>query len=141
MEVKKLEVEGKDNGTCFGCGKENPIGLKLNVKNDNGKARAVFIPGEFHQGWGNIVHGGLLYVAMDEVGGYAVLYNGVKEAVTAKSDTRFFTPARIGEELEVTATVTKMSSRLIETETTIQTRTGTLIATNHSLWYKASSSY
>lgn len=82
------------------------------------------------------MHGGLLYTIMDEIGGYALLFAGVERAVTAKSDTRFFTPARVGERLAISATVTKMTSRLLETETSIQTEDGTLIATNHSLWYR-----
>jgi hypothetical protein len=34
----------KSLAMCFGCGEENPIGLKLKFKWDNGTARAEFTP-------------------------------------------------------------------------------------------------
>ena len=137
MELPKLEINDKDEGLCYGCGKDNPIGLKLQFVNDEGVARAQFIPGLFHQGWSDVTHGGILYALLDEAGGYALLYGGMNYCVTAKSEVRFNSPARINEPMQISARITRKTSRLVETEAILSRQDGSIIATNFSIWYMA----
>jgi len=51
---------------CIVCGKENPIGFKLDFRQEGETVKAEFTPGEFHQGWPEIVHGGVLGLLLDE---------------------------------------------------------------------------
>lgn len=37
--------ESKEYAFCFGCGKDNPIGLKLDMRVTGGLAYADFVPG------------------------------------------------------------------------------------------------
>jgi len=97
---------------CFGCGQANPIGLKLRFHQEDGKAVADFIPGEFHQGWEGILHGGVMSAALDEAIGYAAWYQGVK-TVTAKMEIRFKRPVPIGRKLRLSAEVVKKRRRLL----------------------------
>ena len=45
----------KDDGLCFGCGQENPIGLKLDFRWDGATARTEFTPARNYQGWSDII--------------------------------------------------------------------------------------
>ena len=112
---------------CFGCGKDNQCGLKLNFKWDGKKIRGRFTPTERHQGWEGIIHGGILTTILDEAMGYATFYEGVR-CVTGTMQIRFRHPASIGEPLIITASMTKNARRFTETEANITLTDGTLIA-------------
>ena len=112
---------------CFGCGKSNPIGLKLNVKQDGKTVRAEFTPNQYHQGWSGIVHGGILTTLLDEIMGYAVLFEDVC-CVTAEMQAKFKRPAQIDKPLIITGSVTKNERKILRTKATISLKDGTLIA-------------
>ena len=112
---------------CFGCGKENPIGLKLDFKQDGKTARAEFTPTEFHQGWSGIVHGGIVICLLDEAMGYATLFAGMN-CVTASMQVRLRRLALIDEPLIITSSITEKKRRLVETEASISLKDGTPIA-------------
>jgi len=112
---------------CFGCGKDNPIGLKLKFKWDGKEARAEFTPGECHQGWPGYVHGGILLCLLDEATGYAAMYGGTNN-VTARIQARLRRLALIGEPLVITCSIANKNKRLIETEARVSLKDGTIIA-------------
>ena len=112
---------------CFCCGKDNPIGLKLHFTWDNGTARAEFTPTEFHQGWTDIVHGGILGCLLDEGLTYAAYFEGI-DCITARMQVRLRRPTRIGEPLTITSSITKKTKRLVETGAVISLKDGTPVA-------------
>ena len=112
---------------CFGCGKDNPIGLKLEFKQDGKIARAEFTPTELHQGWSGIVHGGIVICLLDEAMGYATLFADL-HCVTASMKARLRRPVFIGEHLIITSSVTNNKRKLVETEARISLKDGTPIA-------------
>ncbi len=75
-EVYKIGpiVSGKELPQCFGCGRKNPIGLKLKFQWDGKTATAEFAAGENHQGWPGIVHGGIIFSILDEAMAYVPYY-------------------------------------------------------------------
>jgi uncharacterized protein (TIGR00369 family) len=117
----------KELNMCFACGQKNPIGLKLSFSWDGKVARTEFTPSELHQGWGGVVHGGIIGCILDEAMSYATLFNGVK-SLTAKMQTRFRRPLEIGEPLIITASVTKKTKRLIEAKAEMSLKDGTPVA-------------
>lgn len=112
---------------CFGCGPQNPIGLKLKFRPYGDSVRAEFIPTEFHQGWKGITHGGIIHTILDEAMAWASFFSGIV-TVTATMQSRWRRPAAIGEPLIVTASVTKNSRRLLEAQATITAKDGTVVA-------------
>jgi len=112
---------------CFGCGQDNPIGLKLIFDWDGKTARAEFTPTKLYQGWPDIVHGGILMALLDEAMGNAVRFKGMT-CVTAKIQARLKRPAAVGELLIVTAEVTGKNRRTVETKAEITLADGTLVA-------------
>jgi len=112
---------------CFGCGENNPCGLKLKFEWDGKQVRAEFTPNKFHQGWSGIIHGGIITTILDEAMGYVAYYEGIK-CVTSSMQTRFKRPLSIDEPIIVTASLTRNARRYVETEAKIATRDGTTIA-------------
>ena len=120
---------------CFACGRENPIGLRLKPVHDGEKVTAEFTPGEFHQGWNDAVHGGILYTLLDEVSAYAMLCRGIELGVTASSQIRFRQAAPINEPIQASAWVTRLTRRLVETKGELTLRDSTVIADGDFLFY------
>jgi len=124
----------KSLAMCFGCGPDNPIGLKLDFKRDNKTARAEFTPNESHQGWSGIVHGGIIGCLLDEAMGYATYFEGIF-CLTAKMELRIRRPALVGEPLIITSSITKKTRRLVETRAAIALKDGTLVAESTALMF------
>ncbi|MFU8796152.1 MAG: HAD-IA family hydrolase, partial [Dehalococcoidia bacterium] len=120
---------------CFACGQENPIGLKLRPVHDGDEVTADFTPGQFHQGWDDATHGGILYTLLDELAFYAILCKGVDFAVTGRSDVKFRKVAPVNEPLRASARVIKLTRRLVEARALLTLRDGTVIAEGDFLYY------
>jgi beta-phosphoglucomutase len=134
MEIPKLGVEYTAR-FCFACSQENPMGLKLKPVHDGEKVTAEFTAGKFHQGWDNVVHGGILYTLLDEVTAYAMLCHGIELGVTAKSEIRFKQVAPINEPIQASAWVTKLTKRLVETKGVLTLKDNTVIVEGDFLFY------
>jgi len=70
---------------CFVCGRQNPIGLKLDFYEDAElrQVRSQFTVPEEYQGYPGVVHGGVVAAILDEVSGRAVLLNGSDDNLMA----------------------------------------------------------
>ena len=86
---------------CFGCGRDNPIGLKLDMKLDGDRCVAYFTPKAEHESYGDRMHGGLTSTLLDEVMGDYVFRKAGKPAYTARLEIRFRSAIRIGETVKV----------------------------------------
>ena len=117
----------RDLSLCFGCGQNNPIGLKLDFQWDGKTATAEFIPTEFYQGWPGLVHGGIIICLLDEAMAYAGLFEG-QTCITAKMQVKLGRPASINEPLVITSSVTKKTRKLVEAKAAVASKDGTLIA-------------
>lgn len=76
---------------------------------------ATFIPGEWHEGWQGVVHGGILTTILDETMAY-VLFHAGYEAVTARMDMRYRAPAQRGDRLRVEARMIRHKGRVMDIE-------------------------
>ncbi|OGO16934.1 MAG: hypothetical protein A2Z02_03225 [Chloroflexi bacterium RBG_16_48_7] len=135
MEIPKLNLEKvENNGMCFGCGKANERGFKLEFHQDGNAARAVFTPTEYHQGWPGFVHGGALMTVIDEAIGWAAHFAGIF-TVTAKIEIRIKSMARIGEQLVVSAAIAKQTRRTLELVADIKRIDGSVVAEASSIQF------
>lgn len=122
-----MPQEINKNELCFGCGRENPIGLKLNVQGDEERTWADFIPNEFHSSYKGIVHGGILCLLMDELMCYLPHFRG-QRALTGKMVIRFRRPAHPGEPLKISASVLRQRGKLVEAKGIITNSQNEIIA-------------
>ena len=122
---------------CFGCGKRNPCGLKLEFNWDGKVATSSFTPTELHQGWKGIIHGGILSSLLDEAMGYVACFEKVG-GVTAAMEVRFKRPVSIGEPLAITAWVSNKARRFVDTEASLTLKDGTVVATAKAKQYISS---
>lgn len=129
MEIwPKFPVDTKKSPTmCFGCGMENPIGLKLSFEWRDGVARAEFTPDERHQGWSGIVHGGIISCLLDEALNYATYFEGMP-CLTARMRVRLRRTILVGEPLVISAAITRKTRRLVETGASLALGDGTVVA-------------
>jgi len=118
-------------GLCFGCGQNNPIGLKLSFTKDGDTCRAEFTPGKVHQGWPGVVHGGILTCMLDEAMNYAAYFEGVS-CITAQMEIRLRQPVMVEEPLVITSSITKNRKKLIETRARVCLKDGTVVAESTS---------
>jgi acyl-coenzyme A thioesterase PaaI-like protein len=128
MEPIKLE----DDGYCFACGKKNNSGLKLVFDYSNGRLTTEFTPSKIHQGYKDIIHGGIITTVLDEAMIQAAIMEGISP-VTAEITIRFRMPLLVGEKSIVEAEITKKSQRLIEAKSqVIRVGDGSVIAEAHA---------
>ena len=116
LEPETFDLFGivrSDHG-CFGCGDDNPIGLHLRFAADGDSVRASFIPSPDHQGFGGIVHGGIISTILDEAMAWATAHSGFW-AMTGDIRVRFRRPLTIGESAVVMARVSGARGRLVTT--------------------------
>ena len=109
---------------CFGCGADNPIGLRLQYRWQDDALTTEFTPGDEHEGFSGIVHGGIITTLLYEVmENFSYLRGDI--AMMRDMQTRFRSPAKIGERItarawlddrtarETTVTATLTQSKLI----------------------------
>jgi uncharacterized protein (TIGR00369 family) len=102
-----------DDGMCFGCGPDNPIGLRLTFAWVGGRYETRWTPQAAHQGWAGRAHGGIVALVLDEILSRAALTTHGLHWVTAELTTRLVRPARVGVPLVGRAWVRSARSRLI----------------------------
>ncbi len=134
MEMPRMDVDYTAE-FCFACSQKNPIGLKLKPVQHGEEVIAEFTAGKYHQGWGNVIHGGILYTLLDEVTAYAMLCRGIELGVTAKSEIRFKQLAPISEPILASAYVTRLTKRLVEVRGELTIKDGTVIVDGSFLFY------
>ena len=92
-------IELPHSKSCFVCGSRNPIGLKLRFQTDGKIVRARFTPEPAHNGFINVIHGGLLATVLDEVMVWGCAVQTKQFSYCAEMTVRYVSPARPGEEI------------------------------------------
>ena len=122
-----IERSGDAYKRCFACGTENPMGLQLRFRAEDGGARAEFRPRPEYQGWDNMLHGGIMLTMLDETLAYAALF-AAGQAVTAEITARIRRPGPMDQTYGLFGKVIKRRRRLILAHATIEDAAGNLIA-------------
>lgn len=108
-------VRALNDHNCFGCGALNPIGLHLRfyALEDGEGVWAPWTPTSEYEGYGGMIHGGIISTLMDEILAWS-LYARETWAVTARLNTTFRKPVRVGEPVRLVGRVVRDRGRLIE---------------------------
>jgi len=116
-----------NDGMCFACGVNNPIGLKLRFEFDADEYVTRFTPDPVHQGWVGMTHGGFVCTVMDEVMARIVYERGVN-AVTGEITVRFRKPMRIGKAVTFRSRIVSEEGRVVHTSASAVDEDGVLVA-------------
>ena len=114
----KEHTEPKQYPNCFGCGADNPIGLRLQYRRIGDAVVTEFTPGDEHEGWPDIVHGGIITTLLYEVMENFAYRNGTI-AMMRGMHTSFRRPAKIGKRITATARLEVSSDREISVTATL----------------------
>lgn len=102
---------------CFVCGPDNPIGLHLDFRLENGTCVSKFTPGQDHVGYPGVVHGGMIYSALDDAMANWLYLRGAR-AYTARCEIRYRRPVAVGETLRLVGRPTARKRNLVTMEGT-----------------------
>ena len=112
---------------CFGCGQDNPIGLRLNLWLEGDRLRASFTPQEVHQGWPGTVHGGiitaLLYEIMENL-----MYKQGTITMMRGMEAKLRSPASVGKKLLAESWLEERSGRELSVHSELTDEDGKLIS-------------
>jgi uncharacterized protein (TIGR00369 family) len=116
-----------DDGNCFACGPENPIGMHLHFDRakDEGVRAAVTLASSY-QGWRGIAHGGIVMALLDEAMAHAAGFAGHR-GVTASVNVRFRKPVPLETPIEVRGRVTWQRRNVLGVEATVLDEGGGLL--------------
>lgn len=115
LPVGKMDIS--DNQYCFICGKDNPVGLQLEINVDQAGQSATImlaVPAEY-QGWQGMVHGGIISALLDEVCAYAGM-TVAERVVTGELKTRFRKPVPVETDIKAVARVISHARRTVLVE-------------------------
>jgi uncharacterized protein (TIGR00369 family) len=103
----------EDDGHCFVCGPMNPAGLKLDFHFNGKTIKTEFTPEKKHQGYVNIVHGGIITTILDEAMVKLAIALDMP-AVTAHMNVRLRKPLTIGETVMIEARIERVTKKLLD---------------------------
>lgn len=115
-ECEEAAINVANDHHCFGCGRLNRNGLHLRFypNEDGNGVWSLFQPTDDVEGYGGIVHGGIISTILDEVMAWS-LYREQTWAVTGQLTTRFRKPMRVGEAVRAVGRIAQDRGRVIET--------------------------
>ncbi len=116
-----------DDGYCFVCGHKNPIGLKLKFSFNGRTIKTQFTPKKEHQGYMNIVHGGIISTLLDEAMVKLAIAMDMP-AVTASIEIRLRKALKVGERIIIEAEILKNTRKTLEAYAKAVTEDGTMVA-------------
>ncbi|PKM90355.1 MAG: thioesterase [Firmicutes bacterium HGW-Firmicutes-12] len=103
------------NHHCFGCGELNSQSLKLKFLQGVDGVYTIFTPGDYHQGYPGIMHGGITSTLLDEVMSNCIVAIGFR-AVTARLEVRFRQSIPLYRQLRIEGRITGRKRRVVDTE-------------------------
>jgi acyl-coenzyme A thioesterase PaaI-like protein len=105
---------------CFVCGKENPMGFKLEFSTDKEEVTsAVFNPSFYHQSYEDTFHGGIQSLLLDACMVQAVKRKGI-DAVTAKMEITYKKQVFLDSPLNLSARITRKYGNYFFVESSIK---------------------
>ncbi len=105
---------------CLICGQDNPVGLRLRYRVDERGAVALWTPAEHFQGFGGVIHGGVVLGLLDDAMWYAAYGQG-GVTLTAEATVRYQARVAVGVPIVVSGRVAAHRGRLWECVAEVRT--------------------
>ncbi len=126
----------EDDKMCFACGSKNTKGLRLKFTHPQpGKLLSTVVFTKHHQGYKNIVHGGMMATVLDEIMVNLAWIEG-KPAVTAQLNVSLKKAAKVGENIHLEGRLVKEKARTLYTRSEAKNDQGEVLATAEGVCVK-----
>ena len=127
-EGERVEIQKLQGHHCFACGTANPIGLNLHFYCLDNAVCSDITLGKNHEGWENMVHGGIISTLLDEVMSWAIIYFKRVFFVTRKMEVKYIKPVLVGTPLTVRGRLIEdAQSRKVEVKGEILDKEGKIL--------------
>ena len=114
---------------CYVCGSKNPLGLKLHFEHpEKGVLKSTVIFAKEHQGFKEIVHGGMMAMVLDEMMVNLAWKEGIP-AVTVELNVRLKKAAKIGQKVLLEGRLEKGRGKVLHASSEAKNERGEVLAT------------
>lgn len=120
---------------CFVCGVDNPHGLHLKFRVEDGEIRADFPPDARHEGYRGIIHGGVIASALDETMFWAAAYATRRFHVSTQLEVRYQKKVEVGKGYLLVARVVEGQRRMCFTTAELRGVDGEVCASANGKFY------
>jgi acyl-coenzyme A thioesterase PaaI-like protein len=128
MNEDRVDIPKLEGHHCFACGTANPKGLNLYFYRSGDAICTDITLDRNHEGWENVVHGGIISTLLDETMSWALIFFKRTFFVTRKMDVKYVRPVLVGVPLTVAGKITDDSvSPKIRAVADIRDRKGSLL--------------
>ncbi|MBI4352357.1 MAG: PaaI family thioesterase [Candidatus Omnitrophica bacterium] len=118
----------EDDKMCYVCGSKNEKGLRLSFEHSKeGHLRTTVVFDKSHQGFKDMVHGGVVAMVLDEMMVNLAWKEGMP-AVTAELKVRLKKPIRVGEKVCFEGTIEKRLRKIVYASSTAKNLDGEILA-------------
>lgn len=124
-------VKQPNSRNCFGCGLENPIGLKLKIyQTGPGMIETTYIAPEQFEGYPGTLHGGIVATLLDEVSSRAHMDGSTEPRFmfSGKIEVKYRANVPIGKPLKIIGKAGKTKGKTAESWAGIYDEGGRLLA-------------
>ena len=140
-EGTDLDALRAEYAHCFGCGPDNPMGLHLHgFVRDGSTVRAAFTPRPEYRGFADMLHGGVVATALDEILAWTAILLAETMVVTGKLELRYRKPAPADGSYVLEGTLIEQRGRRLKLEgvcrigdTVIAEASGLFLATGSAI--------
>ncbi|MGQ9620101.1 MAG: PaaI family thioesterase [Bacteroidales bacterium] len=102
----------RDMNRCFGCGPNNPAGLKLEFMENKEELHSFWQPSEYYQGYPGVLHGGIIATLLDEIAAWFVYAVIGTSGVTSRMNIKYLHPVMIKRgKVKITAKLTEKQDK------------------------------
>ncbi len=129
----------REEGTylgCFGCGPDNPVGLRMRFFHEADEVVSRLTLGREYAGYADFVHGGVLATMLDEAMGWAIFHLADSYAVTRSLQVDYRRPVYVGRELAVRARISAADGDILRLEARIEDARGRVLARAAGDWVR-----
>lgn len=133
------KIKQPNSRYCFGCGLENPIGLKLQIYQIGpGLIETTYTAPKHFEGYPGTLHGGIVASLLDEISSRAHMVNPSEPRFmfTGKIEVKYRKNVPIGEPLKIIGKAGKSKGKIAESWAGIYDADGVLLAEANTLLIK-----
>ncbi|HEY5623595.1 MAG TPA: PaaI family thioesterase [Gammaproteobacteria bacterium] len=119
---------------CFGCGTDNPVGLRLKFERDGDSVVSRGMLAREYAGYEQFVHGGVVATLLDEAMGWALLHVAGRYGVTRSLRIDYRRPVAVERLIIVRASVVEVDVRTTTLASSVEDERGRVLAAAEGEW-------